>query len=57
MIVPLSFGGEVPPAPDSVDQSTLDDLRRRLRATNRVRLPELPQRFVNGLRAAIALAT
>jgi pimeloyl-ACP methyl ester carboxylesterase len=27
-------------APDSVDQSTLDDLRRRLLDTNRVRLPE-----------------
>jgi pimeloyl-ACP methyl ester carboxylesterase len=27
-------------APDSVEQSTLDDLRRRLVATNRVRLPE-----------------
>lgn len=26
-------------APDPVDDSTLDDLRRRLRATNRVRLP------------------
>jgi hypothetical protein len=27
-------------APDSVEQSTLDDLRRRPRSTNRVRLPE-----------------
>ena len=82
-------------APDSVAQSTLDDLRRRLLDTNSVRLPagtifpfdlvtaprsfaerffnvrvwdeepsgghfaawERPERFVAGMRAAVALAT